>query len=57
MQGVKLESYFINRLNGNKTVKKHRNCVIDYVCLQLKGKHGFKTYTFDKLHDEILRVE
>ena len=56
MQGVKLESYFINRSNGNKTVKKRgENCVIYYVWPQVKDKSEFKTYTFGKLHDEILR--
>ena len=28
---AKLGSFFINKLNGNKTKKKRGNCVIDYV--------------------------
>ena len=54
MKGIGLESYFINRSNGNKTVKKCRNCVIDYVWSQIRANVGLRP-TFDKLCDEILR--
>lgn len=33
VKGIKLESCFINKSNGNKTVKKQGNCVMDYVWL------------------------
>lgn len=55
MKGVKLNSFFINQSNGNKSIKNHGNCVIDYVWSQIKDKRGFKTYSYDKLKDEILR--
>ena len=54
-KGVKLDSFFLNKSNGNKKIKKRENCVIDYVWSQIKNKRVFKTYSYNKLKNEILR--
>lgn len=52
MGKLKLESYLLNK---QKPIKKHgvNTCVIDYVWDQVQGKRGFKTYTYEKLKNEI----
>lgn len=54
MGSLKLDIYFLCK---QRPIKKHgkKTCVIDYVWSQIKGKRGFKTYTYDKLKDEIYR--
>ena len=52
MGSLKLESYLLNK---QRPITKHGNntCVVDYVWDQVRGKHGFKTYTYEKLKKEI----
>lgn len=52
MGQLKLESYLLNK---QKPITKYgeNTCVIDYVWNQVRGKRGFKTYTYDKLKNEI----
>ena len=49
MGKLKLESYLLNKQRpiGVNT------CVIDYIWDQVRGQRGFKTYTYEKLKDEI----
>ena len=44
MGSLKLESYLLNK---QRPITKHgvNSCVVDYVWDQVRGKHGFKTYT------------
>ena len=56
MKGVQLESYFLNRSNRNKTVKKQENYVIDYVWSQVKDQYGFKKYTYEKLKEGYFHI-
>ena len=55
MAGVKLKSFFLDKHNSGKTIKRRENCVIDYVWSQVKNQHGFKKYTYEMLKNEILR--
>ena len=52
MGSLKLESYLLNK---QRPITKHgvNTCVVDYVWDQVRGKHGFKTYTYEKLKKEI----
>ena len=52
MGGLKLESYLLNK---QRPIKSHgvNTCVIDYVWDQVRGRRGFRTYTYDKLKSEI----
>ena len=52
MGKLKLESYLLNK---QRPIKSHgvNTCVIDYVWDQVRGRRGFKTYTYDKLKSEI----
>ena len=52
MGKLKLESYLLNK---QRLIKSHgvNTCVIDYVWDQVRGQRGFKTYTYEKLKDEI----
>ena len=52
MGSLKLESYLLNK---QRPIKKHgvNTCVVDYVWDQVRGKYGFKTYTYEKLQREI----
>ena len=52
MGSLKLESYLLNK---QRPIKSHdvNTCVVDYVWDQVRGKHGFKTYTYEKLKKEI----
>ena len=54
MGSLKLESYLLNK---QRPITKHgaKSCVIDYVWDQVRGKNGFKTYTYEKLRDEIYK--
>ena len=54
MGSLKLESYLLNK---QRPITKHvpKSCVVDYVWDQVRGKHGFKTYTCEKLKDEIYK--
>ena len=47
MGSLKLESYLLNK---QRPITKHgvNTCVVDYVWDQVRGKHGFKTYTLKK---------
>ena len=49
---LKIESYLLNK---QRPIKSHgvNTCVIDYVWDQIRGRRGFKTYTYDKLKGEI----
>ena len=48
MGNLKLESYLLNK---QRPIKKHgqNTCVVDYIWDQVRGKHGFKRYTYEKL--------
>lgn len=52
MGSLKLESHLLNK---QQPIKSHglNTCVVDYVWHQIRGKHGFKTYTYEKLKNEI----
>ena len=52
MGSLKLKSYLLNK---QRPITKHgvNMCVVDYVWDQVRGKHGFKTYTYEKLKKEI----
>lgn len=52
MGKLKLESYLLNK---QLPIKSHgvNTCVVDYVWDQVQGRRGFKTYTYDKLKNEI----
>ena len=52
MGKLKLESYLLNK---QRPIQSHgeNTCVVDYVWDQVRGKRGFKTYTYDKLKNEI----
>ena len=54
MGRLKLESYLLNK---QRPITKHgvKSCVLDYVWDQVRGKNGFKTYTYEKLKDEIYK--
>ena len=56
MGRLKLESYFLN--NKNK-IKVHGadTCVIEYIWREVKGRRGFKTYTYEKLSDELSKYD
>lgn len=50
---LKLESFFLSK---QRQIKSHgeNTCVLDYVWDQCRGKGGFKTYTYDKLKEEMM---
>ena len=52
MGKLKLESYLLNK---QKPIIQYgqNTCVVDYVWNQVRGKRGFKKYTYDKLKNEI----
>lgn len=52
MGKLRLESYLLNK---QRPIKSHgvNTCVVDYVWDQVRGKRGFKTYTYEKLKNEI----
>ena len=52
MGSLKLESYLLNK---QRPITKHgaKSCVVDCVWDQVRAKNGFKTYTYEKLRDEI----
>jgi len=52
MGKLKLESYLLNK---QRPITRHGKnmCVVDYVWDQVKGQRGFKSYTYDKLKNEI----
>ena len=52
MGSLKLESYLLNK---QRPIKSHgkNTCVVDYVWHSVQGKKGFKTYSYDKLKNEI----
>lgn len=54
MGSLKLESYLLNK---QRPITKHgaKSCVVDYVWDQVRGKRGFKTFTYEKLRDEIYK--
>ena len=52
MGKLKLESYLLNKQRPIKS-RGTNTCVIDYVWDQVQGKRGFKTYTYEKLKNEI----
>ena len=52
MGSLKLESYLLNKQRPIKSYGAN-SCVIDYVWDQVRGRKGFKTYTYDKLKNEI----
>ena len=49
---LKLESYLLNK---QCPITRHgeNTCVVDYVWDQVRGKRGFKSYTYEKLKSEI----
>ena len=49
---LKLESYLLNK---QRPITRHgkNTCVVDYVWDQVRGKRGFKSYTYEKLKSEI----
>ena len=52
MGKLKLESYLLNK---QRPIKSHgkNTCVVDFIWDQVRGQRGFKTYTYDKLKNEI----
>ena len=52
MGRLKLESFFLDNRKKLK-VRDDYTCVIDYIWSEIKGKHGFKKYTYDSLADEL----
>ena len=52
MGNLKLESYLLNK---QRPITSHgeNTCVVDYIWDQVRGQRGFKTYTYDKLKEEI----
>lgn len=56
MGRIKLESYFLD--NKNK-IKVHGtdSCVLEYIWHEIKGRRGFKTYTYDKLSNELSQYD
>ena len=53
MGRLKLESFFLDNKNKLK-VRRKDTCVIDYLWHEVKGKRGFKTYTYEKLSEELI---
>lgn len=53
MGRLKLESFFLDNKNKLK-VRGEDIFVIDYLWHEVKGKKGFKTYTCEKLSDELI---
>lgn len=51
---LKFESFLLNKQRPI-TTHAENSCVIDYVWDQVKGKRGFKTYTYEKLKNEIYK--
>ena len=49
---LKLESYLLNK---QRPINRYsiNTCAVDYVLDQVKGRRGFKTYTYDKVKEEI----
>lgn len=43
-----LKDYIVWRFRGETT------CVLDYIWHEVKGKRGFKTYTYQKLAEEFV---
>lgn len=52
MGRLKLESLFLDNKNKIK-IHGSETCVIDYIWHEVKGKRGFKTYTYEKLSEEL----
>ena len=52
MGKLKLDSYFLSKQKPVKSYGKN-TCVIDYVWDQVKGKHGFNNYNYEKLKNEL----
>ena len=52
MGRLKLESFFLDNRKKFK-VRDSDTCVIDYIWDEIKGKHGFKKYTYQSLADEL----
>lgn len=52
MGALKLESFFLDK---QRPIKSHgeNTCVLDYVWDQCKSKFEFKTYTYDRLKEEM----
>lgn len=53
MGRIKLESFFLDNKNKIK-VRGPDTCVLDYIWHEVKGKRAFKTYTYEKLSDELV---
>ena len=53
MGRLKLESFFLDDKNKLK-VRGDATCVLDYIWHEVKGKRGFKTYTYQKLAEEFV---
>ena len=53
MGRLKLESFFLDNKNKIK-VRGTDTCVLDYIWHEVKGKRGFKTYTYEKLSNELV---
>lgn len=51
---LKFESFLLNKQRPI-TTHAENSCVIDYFWDQVKGKRGFKTYTYEKLKNEIYK--
>ena len=56
MGRLKLESFFLNNKNKIK-IHGSETCVIDYIWHEVKGQRGFKTYTYEKLSDELSKYD
>lgn len=53
MGALKLQPFFLNEQQPIKSYGEN-TCVLDYVWNQCRGRKGFKTYTYDKLKEEIM---
>ena len=53
MGRLKLESFFLDNKNLIK-VRGPDTCFLDYIWYGVKGKRSFKTYTYEKLSDELV---
>ena len=53
MGRFKLESFFLDNKNKFR-VRNTDTCVIDYIWSQVRGQRGFKTYTCEKLCEELV---
>ena len=52
MGALKLESFFLDKQRKIK-LRDTDTCVVDYIWEEVGGKRSFKTYTYEKLYNEL----